>query len=268
MGLRTVLKTAGHWLKGLILKVDREIQFDQTINPEIDSTGGSFIWKTQTNNATSWKLRDDTTSEDILLISTSSADKKITVNPNYSTEGFGDIPQIKNSSYNFLAYGNSALTAGLNQSSTKFKGIPFPIKGNVDTTGIVFQVQNTSTATLHLALYKYDYDNDIWNKATEQLDINIAATGVISQNYTTPQALSPGLYCVAFRDSNSTGQLTGLFKHRSTNKFSGDFTDMTGFYNLMESATISYSPTMPAQITFPSANFIENNYHEFFQIKF
>ena len=182
--------------------------------------------------------------------------------------GGSDIPQIKNSSYNFLAYGNSALTAGVNQSSTKFRGIPFPIKGNVDSTGIVLEVQNTSTATLHLALYKYDYTNDIWDKATEQLDINITAIGVVSQNYTTPQSLSPGLYCVAFRDSNSTGQLTGLFKHRSINKFSGNFTDMTGFYNTMESATISYSPTMPDQITFPAANFKEYNYHEFFQIKF
>ena len=91
MALRTVLKTAGHWLKGLILKVDREIQFDQTINPEIDSTGGSFIWKTQTNNATSWKLRDDTTSEDILLVSSSTGAKTITLHPNYSAQGFGSF---------------------------------------------------------------------------------------------------------------------------------------------------------------------------------
>ena len=43
MALRQVIKTAGHWLKGLVFKVDREIQFDQTTNPEIDSSGGSFI---------------------------------------------------------------------------------------------------------------------------------------------------------------------------------------------------------------------------------
>jgi len=36
MGLRTILKTAGHWLKGSIVKVDSEIQFDTTTNPEID----------------------------------------------------------------------------------------------------------------------------------------------------------------------------------------------------------------------------------------
>ena len=89
MALRTVLKTAGHWLKGLIFKVDREIQFDQTINPEIDSTGGSFIWKTQTNNATSWKLRDDTTSEDILSVNSTTGVKTITLHPNYTAQGFG-----------------------------------------------------------------------------------------------------------------------------------------------------------------------------------
>ena len=81
MALRQVIKTAGQWLRGLVFKVDREIQFDQTINPEIDTTGGSFIWKTQTNNPTSWKLRDDTTSEDILLVN--SALKSLTIHPNY-----------------------------------------------------------------------------------------------------------------------------------------------------------------------------------------
>lgn len=88
MALRTVLKTAGHWLKGLVFKVDREIQFDQTVNPEIDSTGGSFIWKTQTGNPTSWKLRDDTTAEDILLVNSSA--KTITLNSAYAPLGFGN----------------------------------------------------------------------------------------------------------------------------------------------------------------------------------
>jgi hypothetical protein len=188
--------------------------------------------------------------------------------PTNSGGGGSDIPQIKNSSYNFLAFGNSALTAGVSQTSTLIRGIPFSIKGNINSTGIVLQVQNTSTATLHLALYKYDYENDVWNKATEQMDINIAVTGIINENFTSPQPLEAGLYCVGFRDSNSTGQVTGLFKHRSTNKFSGNFSNMTNFYNIMQTSTISYSPTMPAQITFPAANFLENNYHELFQIKF
>ena len=86
MALRTVIKTAGHWLKGLVFKVDREIQFDVTTNPEIDSTGGSFIWKAQTSNPTSWKLRDDTTGEDILLLNTSA--KSITLIAAYKAIGF------------------------------------------------------------------------------------------------------------------------------------------------------------------------------------
>ncbi len=57
MGLRTILKTAGHWLKGSIVKVDSEVQFDTTTNPEIDSTGGDFVWQTKTTSANSWKSR-------------------------------------------------------------------------------------------------------------------------------------------------------------------------------------------------------------------
>ena len=187
--------------------------------------------------------------------------------PTPPTPSGSSVPPIKNSSIIFLAPGNSPLTAGVSQTSTKLRGIPFPVYGDFDSTGIVLQVQNTSTATLHLALYKYDYENDVWDKATEQMDINIAVAGTINQNFTSPQPLEAGLYCVGFRDSNSTGQVTGLFKHRSTNKFGADLTSMTSFYNLMQTDLISYSPTMPLQITFPSANFLENNYHEFFQIK-
>ena len=179
-----------------------------------------------------------------------------------------DVPQIKGTSINYLPFGNTTFTAGVNQTSTKIKGIPFSVYGNINSTGIVLQVQNTSTATLNLALYKYDYENDIWDIATEQLNINITASGVVSQDFTTPQTLDAGKYCVAFRDNNSTGQLTGFFKNRSQNNFGGNFTSMSLFYNTMITNTLAYSPTLPAQINFPSANFLENNYHEAFQIKF
>ena len=83
MGLRTIFKTAGHWLKGSIVKVDSEIQFDTTTNPEIDSTGGGFVWKTITNVLSSWKLRDDTAGEDIIALNTRTAVKTLTIHPNY-----------------------------------------------------------------------------------------------------------------------------------------------------------------------------------------
>jgi hypothetical protein len=86
MGLRTIFKTAGHWLKGSIVKVDSEIQFDTTTNPEIDSTGGDFVWNTKTTSASSWKLRDPGTSEDILIADT--AAKTITLHANYTASGF------------------------------------------------------------------------------------------------------------------------------------------------------------------------------------
>ena len=87
MGLRTILKTAGHWLKGSIVKVDSEIQFDVTSNPEIDSTGGNFVWNTQTSDANSWKLRDPGTLEEILITDTSA--KTFTLHTNYTANGFG-----------------------------------------------------------------------------------------------------------------------------------------------------------------------------------
>ena len=179
-----------------------------------------------------------------------------------------DIPQVKGTCINWLPDGQGLLTAGVTQTSTRIKGIPFPVKGNIDCLGVNLQVQNISTATLHLALYKYDYSNDIWNKATDQLDINITATGVILQTFSTPQSLDAGFYCVAFRDSDSTGDLTGVFKNRSQNKYLGAPTGLDDFYNTMRTTVISYSPTMPTQITFPISEMQENNYHELFQIQF
>jgi len=95
MGLRTILKTAGHWLKGSIVKVDSEIQFDTTTNPEIDSTGGDFVWQTKTTSASSWKLRDPGTLEEILITDTSA--KTFTLHTNYTANGFGPFTPTINS---------------------------------------------------------------------------------------------------------------------------------------------------------------------------
>jgi len=182
--------------------------------------------------------------------------------------GGSDIPQVKGTCINWLPDGQGLLTAGVSQTSTRIKGIPFPVKGNIDCLGINLQVQNISTAILHLALYKYDYPADVWNISTDQLDINITATGLISQTFTTPQPLDPGFYCVAFRDSDSTGDLTGVFKNRSQNKYLGAPTGLDDFYNTMRTITLAYSPILPSQITFPISEMQENTYHELFQIQF
>lgn len=91
MGLRTIFKTAGHWLKGAIVKVDSEIQFDTITNPEIDSTGGDFVWKTITPSANSWKLNDGAV--DILKVDTNA--KTLTLDPSYTTNGFGDTYYVQ-----------------------------------------------------------------------------------------------------------------------------------------------------------------------------
>lgn len=97
MGLRTILKTAGHWLKGSIVKVDSEIQFDTTTNPEIDSTGGDFVWNAKTASADSWKLRDPGTLEDIIAVDTQTLVKTLTLHPNYTANGFGPFTPTINS---------------------------------------------------------------------------------------------------------------------------------------------------------------------------
>lgn len=87
MGLRTIFKTAGHWLKGSIVKVDSEIEFDTITNPEIDSTGGNFVWNTQTSDANSWTLHDPGATEDIIITDTFT--KTFTLHSSYTASGFG-----------------------------------------------------------------------------------------------------------------------------------------------------------------------------------
>ncbi len=96
----------------------------------------------------------------------------------------------------------------------------------------------------------------------------MAATGIVSQNFTTPQKLTAGKYCVAWRPSDTISQILGFYKLRSQIRLGGDITSMSTIKNRMETGTISYSPTMPATITFPSSLFVEALYCEAFQIKF
>ena len=51
-----------------------------------------------------------------------------------------NIPQIKETSINFLPAGNTILTASVNQISTRIKAVPFQVFGDINTKGIVFQV--------------------------------------------------------------------------------------------------------------------------------
>ena len=108
MGLRTIFKAAGHWLKGSIFKVDSEIQFDATTNPEIDSTGGDFIWKTKTSVTNSWKLIDVTISEDILQVDTLA--KTITLHPNYTSVNFNHLTTLT-TSISYTAVNNDVVLA-------------------------------------------------------------------------------------------------------------------------------------------------------------
>ena len=89
MAQRKVNKTEGHYLAGDAVTFDDELNFVTIANPEIDSQGGGFIWRTITGVINSWRLRDDVTSEDILSVNTQLAVKTVTLHPNYTAIGFG-----------------------------------------------------------------------------------------------------------------------------------------------------------------------------------
>ena len=189
--------------------------------------------------------------------------------PSSGGGGGADIPQIKGTSINYVNNANNTITTGVNGNTVNVQGIVFDVPGAVSSTGIVLQVVNPQAGQImQIAFYKYDYDTDVWNIATEQMDVAMDATGVVSQDFTTPQALTAGKYCVGFRPSGTSMQIMGFYKYRSTVNFSGSFTSMTGFKNTMVTNTISYSATLPATVTFPPANFAENVYSAVFQIKF
>jgi hypothetical protein len=139
MGLRTIFKAAGHWLKGSIFKVDSEIQFDAKSNPEIDSTGGDFIWKTKTTSSSSWKINDPVATEDILQVDTLA--KEITMHPNYKAFGFSGPTHVH-------VYDASDLPAALVTNTT------YIIHGTITTANTVL-VANQNTAIVGL-----NRDND------------------------------------------------------------------------------------------------------------
>ena len=196
MALRTVLKTAGHWLKGLVFKVDREIQFDQTVNPEIDSTGGSFIWKTQTGNPTSWILKDDTTAEDILLVNSSA--KTITLNSAYAPLGFGNYglfaqtvqgPTINTApEQSIVGTGPGSLSIPANGFTI---GDSFHAKlgGKINATGgggrseIIIKIRSNGTVLASTGIFDLDNATDQgWELELDFTIISIGASGSISTN--------------------------------------------------------------------------------------
>jgi hypothetical protein len=125
MALRKITKAAGHWLAGTILKVDSEIQFDTTSNPELDTTGGSFIWKLITATASAWKLRDDTKAQDIITID-SSADTITANSTDYSFVGFGAkqmIATAQSTNYNAANGDFVLMTAGASDKTVTLPAV-------------------------------------------------------------------------------------------------------------------------------------------------
>ncbi len=70
MALRTVEKSEGHHLKGDVLRVDKEIQFQDVGDPLLDTTAGSVLWNIKTAIASAFRFRDNTKGQDIVRIDT------------------------------------------------------------------------------------------------------------------------------------------------------------------------------------------------------
>lgn len=89
MAQRKVNKTEGHYLAGDAVTFDDELNFVVTTNPEIDSQGGGFLWKTITNIVNSWRLRDDVKNggQDIIVIDT--VNDIVELKSPYTAIGFG-----------------------------------------------------------------------------------------------------------------------------------------------------------------------------------
>jgi hypothetical protein len=161
MALRKVFKAAGHYLAGNLFKVDREIQFDETTNPEIDSQGGSFIWKILSNTVVGWRLRDDIKGQDAFVIDTTN--DKVTVPSPYTLEGE-------------VAYDNtiSGLTA------TDVKAAVDELKSNTDgLTSADISTPNDAVTT-HLTSLE-DVVNHSWSAAdVDGFDITENGNGTVT----------------------------------------------------------------------------------------
>jgi hypothetical protein len=79
MAQHKISKPEGHYLEGDKLTVDNELEFLTTTNPEIDTTGGDFIFKAKTASATSWKLQDGTSGTDIINVDSTVGLEEVTL---------------------------------------------------------------------------------------------------------------------------------------------------------------------------------------------
>jgi hypothetical protein len=91
MALKDFFNLDGWWWKGNKIKVDKEIEFDEKANPEIDTNTGAtngFVWKIKNAVIQSWKIRNEDTGEDVFVVNTST--KTVNIIPPYKAEGFTD----------------------------------------------------------------------------------------------------------------------------------------------------------------------------------
>jgi len=80
-----IFRSAGHYLAGLVLKIDTELRFVNTNNPEI-TTFDSFTWKLKTALINSFRITDLIKVQDVVNIDT--LNDIVKLGDNYTPIGF------------------------------------------------------------------------------------------------------------------------------------------------------------------------------------
>jgi len=183
MAKNKIEKSDGHYLAGTEVTVDTEINFVNTSNPEIDTTGGSFIWKLITAVASAWKLRDDTKGQDIITIDSST--DTVTANAtDYTFVGFGAasaataiVFTIESTSYNAVAFDWVDMTTAGTGKTVTFPASPVAddiIKVSkadsgvgvitVDGNGKNINGAANDTINSQYTIVSYQYNGTEWRK--------------------------------------------------------------------------------------------------------
>tara|TARA_R110000765_G_scaffold5492_6_gene17254 strand:- start:919 stop:2817 length:1899 start_codon:yes stop_codon:yes gene_type:complete len=191
MAQRKVNKTEGHYLAGDKITFDDELNFVTTANPEIDTQGGGFIWRTLTNIINSWRLTDTVTSEDILSVDTQTAVKTVTLHPNYTAVGFGGggvFTPTTNSNSMVEVSQESDFGTLVGNTRTLAANTTYFIRGEVTCVNLL-AITNSGTAIRG------------WDRETARLSyVGVAGLG----DFITITDVSAELIGVEFKSTNNT----------------------------------------------------------------
>lgn len=169
--------SVGEWLIGLFFQVDQEIRMVSTANPEIDTTGGSMLWKIKNLAAQAFRITDTVAGEDVIEINTIT--KQINIHPNY--QGFGFY--------------------GIDSSVTTTDATPTELE-KIDT------LTDNSTHLIELKVTAMSTTHTEWGTWHLMLSVTkVAGVPVIQNTDTVANATSAGLSAVSVTTAVNGGDI-------------------------------------------------------------